>query len=149
MIGRSVLVSETKYIDSELMEQMCHSMAVRFFDEKLEPIASFKSHDQALLHSALELSKSMFGGKELYPTLVKKAAALYYSLIKNHPFENGNKRIATTTLLVFLKINDYWLKVGTEKLAQKALVVSKSDPKDRDTVLNELENLIQITITPF
>ena len=50
-----------------------------------------------------------FSGKDLYPTLATKASILFYLMIKNHPFQNGNKRIAITTLLTFLYENGKWI----------------------------------------
>lgn len=48
-----------------------------------------------------------FGGAELYPTVVEKAASLGFSLIQNHPFVDGNKRTAHATLETFLVLNGY------------------------------------------
>jgi death-on-curing protein len=53
-------------------------------------------------------------GKRLYPTLVATAAILFYLMIKNHPFQNGNKRIAITTLLTFLYNNNKWLRADIQ-----------------------------------
>ena len=46
-----------------------------------------------MLESAIAQPRATFGGKELYPTVVEKAAALGFSLVMNHPFVDGNKRI--------------------------------------------------------
>ena len=48
-----------------------------------------------------------FGGTELYPTLVEKAAALGFSLIKNHPFVDGNKRVGHAAMETFLVLNGH------------------------------------------
>jgi death-on-curing protein len=66
-------------------------------------------HDFTLLHSAAERPKASFGGKELYPTVWKKASALLQSLVKNHPFDDGNKRTAYYSTKRFLRINGYIL----------------------------------------
>ncbi|KKW35962.1 MAG: Death-on-curing family protein, partial [Candidatus Giovannonibacteria bacterium GW2011_GWA2_53_7] len=116
------------YIDKETMEKICHRIAVDYFDRDEEPIAPFDHHTNELLESALNLPRATFGQQELYPSLKEKASVLYYSLIKNHPFENGNKRIATATLLVFLAFNDRWLKDQADELTQKAIWVAKSSP---------------------
>ena len=135
------------YIDIELMEKMCHPIAVTVFDKTEDPIAKFKEKDLSLLDSALNNPRQIFDGKELYPTLVKKTAILYYGLIKNHPFHNGNKRIATATLLVFLHINKFWL-TGNKKeiedyLVNKALEVSKSDPRNKNSIIRGIENWLE------
>ena len=74
-------------------------------------------HDFSLLHSAVERPKAMFGGQELYPTIWKKAAALLHSLVKNHPFDDGNKRTAYYSTKRFLHIN------GVELSAPKKIVI--------------------------
>jgi death on curing protein len=57
------------------------------------------------LESALAQPRTTFGGKELYPSVVDKAAALGYSLIQNHPFLDGNKRTGHAAMEVFLFLN--------------------------------------------
>lgn len=66
--------------------------------------------DFALLHSAVERPKATFGGKDLYPTLFTKAAALLQSLCMNHAFTDGNKRTAFESTKRFLWRNGYRLK---------------------------------------
>ena len=57
------------------------------------------------LESALAQPQMTFGGEELYSTVVDKAAALGYTLIKNHPFHDGNKRTGHAAMEVFLVLN--------------------------------------------
>lgn len=64
-------------------------------------------HDFTLLHSAVERPKAHFGGNYLYGSLWLMAAALMHSLVKNHPFEDGNKRTAFFSTLRFLRKNGY------------------------------------------
>jgi death-on-curing protein len=61
--------------------------------------------DEGLLDSALNAPFQTFGGQELYPSLIGKAARLGYSLIANHPFVDGNKRIGVLVMLTFLELN--------------------------------------------
>ena len=72
-------------------------------------------HDQKALESALAQPKMTFEGKELYPTLAEKAAALCYSLINNHPFVDGNKRIAHAAMEVFLVMNGYEIEAAIDE----------------------------------
>ncbi len=130
------------YLDRELMEKMCHRLAVAVFDKKEEPISPFNDHTKSLLDSALNAPKATFGGKELYPTLVDKATILYYHLNKNHPFGNGNKRIAAASLLVFLFINKHWLLVDEVLLAEKTLQVAKSNANEREKILSDIKEWI-------
>lgn len=62
--------------------------------------------DNGLLDSALNVPFQSFGNEELYPSIQGKAARLCYSIINNHPFIDGNKRIGVLVMLVFLKINN-------------------------------------------
>ncbi len=64
-------------------------------------------HDFTLLHSAIERPKAQFDGKYLYSDLWIMAAAMMQSLVKNHPFDDGNKRTAFFTTLRFIEKNGY------------------------------------------
>lgn len=134
---------DIKYLDIKLMEQMCHGLAVAIFDTKEDPIALFHEHDLEKLDAALNLPRAGVMHEEHYPTLVDKAAILYYVLNKNHPFKNGNKRIAATSLLVFLFINDMWLSVSNKELSNKTLYVADSDRADKDKILSEIKKWIK------
>lgn len=65
--------------------------------------------DLGLLESAVARPQASFGGEDFYLTIFDKAAALMHSLLKNHPFVDGNKRTAYSSAGVFLKINGYRL----------------------------------------
>lgn len=72
--------------------------------------------DYALLESAIEAPFQSFGGDELYPTIQAKAARLGYGLIKNHCMIDGNKRIGTHVMLVFLALNGIELSYTQKEL---------------------------------
>ncbi len=80
-----------------------HEDAVRLFGGR-SPI-----HDFTMLHSAIERPKATFGGVDLYPDVYTKAAALISSMVLNHPFDDGNKRTALLTTLLFFHLNGYEL----------------------------------------
>lgn len=84
-----------------------------------------------------------FGGKLLYPSLIDQAAILFYLLVKNHPFQNGNKRIALTTLFVFLALNKKWLKVTSLDLYKLAVAVANSKTGEKDRVLRFIRRLLR------
>lgn len=65
--------------------------------------------DLGLAESALAQPQTSFGGTELYPTLAEKAAALCFSLVMNHPFVDGNKRIGHAAMETFLVMNGFEL----------------------------------------
>ena len=98
--------------------------------------------DENLLDSAIFSPFQTFGGQDLYPTLVEKAARLGYGLVKNHPFLDGNKRIGTHTMIVFLKANGINLKCSNTDLIHEILSVADNSVAYED-FLNWLEAHIQ------
>ncbi len=85
----------------------------------------------------------MFSGKPLYPSLVGKASVLFYLMIKNHPFQNGNKRIAITTLLLFLLFNGKWIRVDNQELYNFTVWVAQSPSKLKDQVVDGIQKFIR------
>jgi len=64
-------------------------------------------------------------------------------MIKNHPFQNGNKRIAVMSLLYFLFKNKKWLRLSERTLYEFAVNVAKSNPKEKDQELKKIEEVIK------
>jgi len=125
------------YLNLEVMEKVCHRYAVALFDTDNQPISPFSLHTRQLLDSALNTPRQTYSGKELYPTLIDKATILFYSLNKNHAFPNGNKRIATASLLIFLYINEHWISADPKSLAELALEVANS--KNMDSAIAQIK----------
>ena len=71
--------------------------------------------DPNALDSALAQPRMTFGGVNLYPTAVEKAAALGFSLVMNHPFVDGNKRIGHAAMETFLVLNGYEIVASTDE----------------------------------
>ncbi|MCK6562469.1 type II toxin-antitoxin system death-on-curing family toxin [candidate division KSB1 bacterium] len=71
--------------------------------------------DFGALESALAQPEMTFGGEDLYPTLIEKASALAYSLCKNHPFIDGNKRVAHGAMEIFLVLNGFEIKATIDE----------------------------------
>ena len=71
--------------------------------------------DLGAIASALSQPKVSVGGQDAYPTLIEKAAALAYSLIRNHGFLDGNKRIAHAAMEVFLVMNDMEISASVDE----------------------------------
>lgn len=107
-----------------------------------QPIPDFDTRNKDLLESALGAPQQTFGGSLLYPTLTKQAAILFYSLIKNHPFQNGNKRIAVLTVLVFLSLNNKWLSILPYNFYELAIKVAASKAEEKDLTLHEIEKVL-------
>ena len=80
--------------------------------------------DEALLESALESAFSGYGDKEFYPTKEEKGARLGYSLISNHAFVDGNKRIGVYVMLSFLEMNGIRIHCTDKELIHVGLAVA-------------------------
>jgi death-on-curing protein len=80
--------------------------------------------DEKLLESALETPFQAIGGEDLYPSTQAKAARLCYGLVKNHAMVDGNKRIGTHAMLVFLALNGYELEYTQKELSDIILDVA-------------------------
>ena len=80
--------------------------------------------DAGLLDSAIHAPFQTFADQELYPSLLEKAARLGFGLICNHPFVDGNKRIGTHAMLVFLDINQLSLSYADDELIEVVLRVA-------------------------
>lgn len=80
--------------------------------------------DEALLESALENIFSSFGGQEFYPTKEEKGARLGYTLISNHAFVDGNKRIGMYVMLTFLEVNGIRIECTNEEVVEVGLAVA-------------------------
>ena len=82
--------------------------------------------DVGMLLSALGRPQATFDGKDLYPDIMMKAAALMDSLVRNHPFIDGNKRTAITASAMFLRMNGYHLNVENIELVNFTLACAQS-----------------------
>jgi death on curing protein len=104
-----------------------------------EPIPDFETRFPSVLESCLLTPFQTFGNKDAYVGLVPKAAILFYLMIKNHPFQNGNKRIAVTTTLNFLFKNKRWLNVDPREFYNFAVWVASSPPRLKKSVIDGIE----------
>ena len=94
--------------------------------------------DEGLLDSAVNTPFQTFADQELYPSLLEKAARLGFGLICNHPFIDGNKRIGTHAMMVFLDINQMTLSYEDDDLIETILRVA-SGTLDYNGLLDYLE----------
>ena len=89
-----------------------------------------------------------FGGNEIYPSIEERAAHLLYFIIKDHPFFDGNKRIASFLFILFLRKNNYFYnKKGKEKindigLVALALFIAQSDSKEKEGIIKLIINFL-------
>ncbi|MBQ2817123.1 MAG: type II toxin-antitoxin system death-on-curing family toxin [Clostridia bacterium] len=109
---------------------------IRFSKEKIlllhkliaeETGGSIGVRDEALLESALENAFAGFGGQEFYPTKEEKGARLGYTLISNHAFVDGNKRIGMYVMLTFLEVNGIHLECTNDDVVRAGLGVASGE----------------------
>ncbi len=91
--------------------------------------------DEGLLESALNNAYTTFGGEELYKTKEEKAASLGFSLISNHAFVDGNKRIGVYVMLTFLEAEGIKMTCKNEDIVDFGLSVASGKMK-YDEILN-------------
>jgi len=108
-----------------------------------EPIPPFSTRYPSVLESCVATPFQTYCRRSLYKGIDGKAAILFYLMTKNHPFQNGNKRIAITTLLLFLFRNRRWIDTKNKDLYEFAKYVAGSDPKDKDKVIDDIETFIR------
>lgn len=109
---------------------------IRFSEEKVlllhqlivaETGGSNELRDIGLLDSALEGIFQTFGGEEFYPTKEEKGARLGYTLISNHAFVDGNKRIGMYVMLTFLEVNGIHMDCTNEDVVEAGLGVASGE----------------------
>lgn len=96
------------------------------FHEELESVFRMESgiHDKGLLESAVHAPFQTFGGEDLYPDPIDKAARLCFGLAKDHPFRDGNKRTAVHAMLVYLSISDIHIEYEDKDLERAIIAVA-------------------------
>ena len=83
--------------------------------------------DLGSLESAVAQPKMTFDGKDLYPTIIEKASALGFSLIKNHPFLDGNKRTSHAAMEIFLVLNGMEINALIQEQERVVLLLAAGD----------------------
>lgn len=89
-------------------------------------------HDFGALESALAQPYMTFDGNELYPSLAEKAAALGFSLIQNHPFIDGNKRIGHAIMAMFLAMNNFKITATIDEQYEIIMSLASGNLKRED-----------------
>ena len=129
----------------EEVEYLAHTLAQELmqFDE---PIPPFSTRYPEKLESCLATPFQQFSKQQLYRGLLGKAAVMFYLMIKNHPFQNGNKRTAVAALLVFLYKNGKWIKVDTKELYNFAVWITESPAKLKDEAIQAIARFLKLNI---
>jgi len=116
---------------------------------KKEASELFGQENSAKFESIIKNLFQTFDGKELYRTIEEKAAHLLYLTIKDHPFNDGNKRIGSFLFIYFLDKNQYLDKVTGERkindnaLVSLALLIAVSEPKEKEIMIKIIINLLK------
>lgn len=83
--------------------------------------------DRGALESAVARPAMTFGGEDLYPDEASKAAALLHSLVMNHAFVDGNKRVGIAAAELFLRLNGYRLAGGDSELEEVTMTLARGE----------------------
>jgi death on curing protein len=101
--------------------------------------------DLGAIESAIAQPRMSFGGDDLYPGVVEKAAALCFSLVTNHPFVDGNKRVGHAALETFLILNGFELDATIEEQERLMLMLAAGDLERSELELWISEHLVHRT----
>ncbi len=91
--------------------------------------------DVRLLESAVLRPQTTFDGKDLYADVYEKATALVFSIIKNRPFTDGNKRTGLHAGLVFLELNGVRIELSNKELVKLGIDIANSKINEKDLTL--------------
>ena len=103
--------------------------------------------DIRALESAINQPRLTFDRTDLYPDVLRKAAALCFFLVKNHPFVDGNKRVGHAAMEVFLVLNGFEI-VATVDDQEKIIIDLAAGKVDREGFTNWLNNHVIDTTSP-
>ena len=127
----------TRYLSRPQIERL-HQMAIEAYG------GSPGIRDDHSLESAVAQPQMAFGGQELYPEPVDKACALAFSLIMNHPFVDGNKRVGHAAMVVFLMSNGFELTGDIEEHERVILSVAAGEMRREEFVAWTKEHLMPL-----
>jgi death-on-curing protein len=111
-------VKEVKYLSADEIEDLHEQIILRYGG-----VGGVLNRE--LLESASLRPKAAVLGRELYPTLEEKAAALMHSIITNHPFVDGNKRTAFLATQEFLRLNGYEIVAEKREALEFTLAIAE------------------------
>ena len=96
--------------------------------------------DQGLLESAVYRPQASFGGADLYPDLFAKAAAVGHSIIKNHPFVDGNKRTGFEAMRLLLRMNGFDVRSSEDRKFDFVMEIASDPETDENAVADWLRS---------
>ncbi|WP_294470725.1 RhuM family protein [uncultured Bacteroides sp.] len=122
--------------------------AIHLLQHKFGSSDLFGNEKDQSFKSSINTIYQTFGGEELYPSIEEKAAMLFYLVVKNHSFSDGNKRIAAFLFLWFLEKNGILYKsdgsklIGNNTLVALTLMIAESRTEEKDMMVKVVINLI-------
>lgn len=122
--------------------------AIHLLQKKFGSSDLFGNEKDQSFKSSINTIYQTFGGEELYPSVEEKAAMLFYLVVKNHSFSDGNKRIAAFLFLWFLEKNGILYKsdgsklIGNNTLVALTLMIAESRTEEKDVMVKVVINLI-------
>lgn len=122
--------------------------AIHLLQDKFGSSDLFGNEKDQSFKSSINTIYQTFGGEELYPSIEEKAAMLFYLVVKNHSFSDGNKRIAAFLFLWFLEKNGILYKsdgtklIGNNTLVALTLMIAESRTEEKDVMVKVVINLI-------
>lgn len=134
-----------QHLTIEQAQYIAHQLAINLMDYTDEPIPPFETRYPNILESCLEQPFQSFDGEDLYPSQYLKAALMFYLVIKNHPFRNGNKRMAIALTLTFLYLNGQMLYITNADLYNIALNVASSNQSMQKDIVNTLYEIFRVS----
>ena len=141
---KSAPVFELNYKECQ---KIINNLAIELRAKK-EVGSLFGSEINHKFQSILGAIYQTFDGINLYKSIEEKAANILYLIIKDHPFSDGNKRIAAILFVYFLQMNnflykDYQKKISNNALASLALLIATSNPQDKELLIKIIISFIQ------
>lgn len=126
--------------------EVAYANAVKFmqYDQPIEEFEKIKHEcDLGKLEGAIRAAFQTSGGKYILNGFYMKASALFYYLSKAHALVNGNKRLAVTSLMVFMAKNKKWINMPDQELIELSIMIASSDRKVKDTTIELVSGKIK------
>jgi death-on-curing protein len=130
---KDINIEEVRYTSYKFMQEMFPNQ---------DPHYTFDTRFKGKLESSIIQPFQEILGEELYPTLFDKAAILFYLCVKNHPFEDGNKRMGLLLLILFLFKNKLWIECDNDTLFHFVIHVAKSKTKEMNSELEYIKEFL-------
>ncbi len=108
------------YLSREQIEEI-HSLQLANYG------GSAGCRDAGAIKASIARPAMTFGGEDLYPDIAAKTAALMHSLVMNHPYVDGNKRVGAHAAMLFLRLNGHKAEITPKELEQVTLAVARGD----------------------